>query len=134
MPVEGYIMTTAESISLVITVLIICITIYSLRSRKYEREEFGEKLAKGEQEAIAQRAHERHMLANGYMQVPVLKEHHQEAFNDKDNYGDGEDRVTNQRQWQLAWVPKDQAEMILMASGVDNEDAGDLIQEALRST
>lgn len=123
-------MNSVTGITLTLIVLIVCITVYNLYSAKLQRE-LGEKdLTEKDKE----RQLVRDMAGFGYVQVPVLKSHCQEAFNDKDNYGDGEDRVTNERSWQLAWVPKDQAEMMLLVAGVDNEDAADLIQEALRPT
>jgi hypothetical protein len=81
----------------------------------------------------------RDMADRGYAQVPVICEAVSEAGPseaDEDDFDDTEvgEAFSEHRTWQLAWVPKDQIEL-MMATAV-NPDAGnaDLLEAALRPT
>jgi len=79
----------------------------------------------------------RDMANLGYVQVPVIRELVTEAGTadpDDEEWEDSMDgdKFSERRTWQLAWVPKDQMELMLAVAV--NPDAGnaDLLEAALR--
>jgi hypothetical protein len=119
-------MNAATAISLILSVLFICITWYNIVARKLERDEHAERCASDMQKQQLVRD----MADKGYLQVPVPCRHLQESINDDDGYDEDTSRVTDDRTWQLAWTHKEQAELLL-AFNTDAEDSP-LIEEALR--
>lgn len=124
-------MNIAANASAVLVVLILCVTIYSCWARRFKRQEFTEKMTRGDAEATAQRAHERYMVDRGFVQVPFpAKEHLDSVISSEDD----DERLNWGQSWQLAWIPKEQVELALTMLGRDTDDAEDVLQEALRTT
>jgi hypothetical protein len=122
-------MNTESGLTLVISLLIICVTLYHLRHRRFEREEHSERV----NDSISARQLSRDMADKGYVQVPVPLQHFQETTADGD--WENADTVTNDRKWTLAWVPADKLETVLATFHIEDEnEIDDLLQAALRPT
>lgn len=127
------------STALCIVVGLLCWTWLRTRSQAHDVTSEAQRLS-NEASLLKMRADlARDMADRGYVQVPVIKEHNQEgSTGDSDNEDwedDSEATYVDQRSWQLAWVPKDQVEVMVMAAVTDTtSDAQDILEAALRPT
>lgn len=129
----------ATSTALCIVVGLLCWTWIRTRAQAHDVSSEAQRLAAEAASAKLKADLVRDMAELGYVQVPVLKEHNQEsstATGDDEEWEDEvEETVSDQRSWQLAWVPKDQVEVMVMAAVTDTRgDAQDILEAALRPT